>query len=99
MLCRDCLVHFRHADVWRALASFKRTGAGILIATTFTSRAVNEEIPTGAWGPLNLQAPPFSFPEPFQVVDERCLHTGGIYADKVLGFWRLQELPGPFAVE
>ena len=93
VLCRDCLVHFRHADVWRALASFKSTGARILIATTFSRRPANEDISTGGWSPLNLQAPPFGFPEPLQVVDERCLHTGGIYSDKVLAFWRLQELP------
>ncbi len=93
ILCRDCLVHFSHADARRALANFRRSGSRHLIATTFVGNRENEDIATGGWRCLNLQRPPFDFPEPLALVDERCSHSGGIYADKRLGIWRIGDLP------
>ncbi|HEX2076999.1 MAG TPA: class I SAM-dependent methyltransferase [Longimicrobium sp.] len=96
ILCRDCLVHFSFADAWAALANFRRTGSRWLLATTFVERESNEDIRTGGWRTLNLQAAPFRFPPPVSVIDERCLHTGGIYRDKRLALWALDSLPaGP----
>lgn len=96
VLCRDCLVHFSTADVWRAVRAFRESGSRYLLATTFVGRTENPEIRTGSWRPMNLQAPPFNFPPPLALVDERCLHTGGIYRDKRLGLWELDSLPaGP----
>jgi hypothetical protein len=40
-----------------------------------------------------MQHPPFSLPEPLQLIDEQCHHTGGIYADKRIGLWRFSDLP------
>jgi hypothetical protein len=37
-------------------------------------------------------APPFAFPAPLAVIDERCTHSGGIYRDKRLGLWELASL-------
>ena len=93
ILCRDCLVHFTDAEVWSALRNFRRSGSTLLLATTFTARESNPPITTGAWRPLNLEAPPFRFPPPLEFVDERCLHTNGAYADKRLALWRLADLP------
>jgi len=42
-----------------------------------------------------MQRRPFSFPPPRELIDERCHHTGGIYADKRLGLWQLADLPSP----
>jgi hypothetical protein len=96
VFCRDALVHFTSGDVWDALARLRATGARYLIATTFVGDRTNVEIVTGDWRPLNLERPPFSFPPPIELVDERCLHTGGIYADKRLGLWRFADVPaGP----
>jgi hypothetical protein len=93
VLCRDALVHFSFADIWRALANLRRSGARYLITTTFIGDRENEEIATGAWRPLNLERPPFCFPPPQRLIDERCWHTGGIYADKRLGVWRRRDVP------
>lgn len=93
VLCRDALVHLCHKDIHAAVANFRRTGAEYLLATTFIGERPNDDIGTGEWRPLNLQRPPFSFPPPLELVDERCLHTGGIYADKRLGLWRFRDLP------
>jgi len=89
ILCRDCLVHFSHDDIVRALKNFHRSGSRYLLTTTFVERGVNDDIATGAWRPLDLQAAPFAFPPPLAVVDERCTHTGGIYRDKRLALWEL----------
>jgi 2-polyprenyl-3-methyl-5-hydroxy-6-metoxy-1,4-benzoquinol methylase len=92
ILCRDCLVHFSFDDVWRGLRNFKRTGSRYLLSTTFQNRERNFEIATGDWRPLNLQAPPFGLPPPVRAIDEKCLHTGGIYSDKRLALWELDSL-------
>ena len=94
ILCRDCLVHFSHRDVWTTLENFRRSGARYLLTTTFVARAANAGIRTGAWQPLNLEAAPFDFPPPLALVDERCLHSGGIFRDKRLALWELAALPG-----
>jgi len=93
ILCRDCLVHFAFDDVWRALANFRRSGSRYLLTTTFESRDKNFEIATGDWRPLNLRIAPFCFPPPLQVIDEKCLHTGGIYSDKRLALWEVSAVP------
>ncbi|HEX2093318.1 MAG TPA: class I SAM-dependent methyltransferase [Longimicrobiaceae bacterium] len=96
ILCRDCLVHFSDRDVWAALRNFRRSGSKYLLTTTFLDRPANAEIRTGGWRPLNLEAAPFHLPPPADLVDERCLHTGGIYADKRLALWALDTVPeGP----
>jgi SAM-dependent methyltransferase len=95
VLSRDGLVHLSQADVFRALANLRRTGATYLVATTFLADRSNEDIRTGEWRPLNMQRPPFDFPAPLALLDERCHHTGGIYSDKRLAVWRFADLP-PF---
>ncbi|HEX8244427.1 MAG TPA: class I SAM-dependent methyltransferase [Longimicrobium sp.] len=93
VLCRDCLVHFSFADARAALLNFRRSGARWLLTTTFVDVRKNLDIRTGGWRVLNLQAPPFSFPEPEALIDERCTHSGGRYRDKCLGLWRMDALP------
>ena len=93
ILCRDCLVHFAFADIWRALRNFQESGPRYLLATTFVERDENSDIATGGWRPLNLERPPFSFPSPIAVVDERCFHSDGAGRDKRLALWELASLP------
>jgi len=93
IFCRDALVHFSARDVWATLANFRRSGSRYLLTTTFVDRDRNREIRTGAWRPLNLEAAPFDFPAPIDLVDERCTHTGGIYRDKRLALWEIASLP------
>jgi hypothetical protein len=93
VLCRDALVHLAETDVFAALANLRRTGARWLLTTTFVGdERANPDVPTGGWRPLNLERPPYSLPPPAAVVDERCHHTGGIYADKRLGLWEFAAL-------
>ncbi len=82
-----------HRDIHAAIENFRRSGCTYLLATTFVADRRNVDIRTGTWRPLHMQGPPFDFPPPLALVDERCVHTGGIYRDKRLALWRLRELP------
>src|SRR5262249_12976094 len=93
ILCRDCLVHFCLTDIRAALSNFKRSRSGFLLTTTFIDFQTNADISTGAWRQLNLERAPFDFPPPQATIDEKCLHTGGIYADKRLALWRMADIP------
>jgi len=71
IVCRDCLVHFSLADIRQALLNFERSGAGYLLATTFPRAEGNSDIQTGGWRPVNLERPPFNFPPPLGLIDEK----------------------------
>ena len=90
ILCRDCLVHFSDCHVFNSLKNIIVSESTFLLTTTFTKRQRNEDIPTGAWRPINLLLPPFNFPPPMKLIDERC-PTGG-YSDKHLGLWRIGDI-------
>ena len=92
ILCRDCLVHFSYHDTFAALRNFKRSQATYLLTTTFLAFAENADIETGGWRQLNFEQPPFNFPPPEKVIDEKCWHSGGIYADKRLALWKLARI-------
>jgi hypothetical protein len=92
ILCRDLLVHFSFDDIRKAIHNFQRSGSAFILATTFTRFSQNTEIGTGDWRQLNLERAPFNFPKPLALIDEQCTHTGGIYTDKHLALWRLDEI-------
>lgn len=92
ILCRDGLVHLSFADIAGALGNFAGR-ARWLIATTFTAHAVNVDIETGGWRPLNLQRPPFNFPPPQGLVDEKRLDDSGASMHKHLAAWDVSSLP------
>ena len=94
ILCRDCLVHFSFVDASRALRNLCAGRSGYLLTTTFPGRARNDDIATGQWRPLNLQAPPFSLPSPLRVISEHCTEEQGAYADKSLGLWAIEQIVG-----
>jgi hypothetical protein len=92
ILCRDALVQYSFRDGLAMLRNFRKSGAEWLLATTFPGRDDNRDIATGDWRPLNLELPPFSFPQPHELVVERCSEGDGRYCDKSLGLWRFAEL-------
>jgi hypothetical protein len=92
VLCRDLLPHLSYAEIWSALRNFRRTGATYLITTTFARPRPNRDTTGGNWRTLNLTLPPFDFPPPLLLLDERCSEGGGTFSDKGLGVWRLAEL-------
>ncbi|MEM9203117.1 MAG: class I SAM-dependent methyltransferase [Actinomycetota bacterium] len=93
VLCRDCLVHFSDRDIVRAVSNLRRSGSRYLLTTTYIDRALNRNIATGDWRPLNLEREPFSFPPPLRLIDEKCTEEGGRFSDKSLALWKLDSLP------
>lgn len=90
ILCRDCLVHLSHDDIWRALRNIARSGARYVLMTHFGGPRPNVDITAGDWRPLNLCRPPFHFPPPLAQVPE---DQGAGYQDKVLALWQVERLP------
>lgn len=89
ILCRDLLGHFSNADVKKALANIKKSGATYLLATTFPEHETSGNIETGEWRPINL-ASFFGLPDPLEYINENCTDGGGAFKDKSLGLWRLK---------
>ncbi|MGB8367492.1 MAG: class I SAM-dependent methyltransferase, partial [Candidatus Babeliales bacterium] len=94
MLCRDCLVHLRFEDIQQALKNMKDSGITYLLVTTYPRTQINQKLNITAprpWRPLNLQKPPFNFPEPLVLINEGCKHDKK-YPDKSLGLWKLEDI-------
>jgi hypothetical protein len=82
---RDCLVHLSFANIARAVANFRASGATWLIATTFPAWQSNADCEDGDWRALNFERAPFTWGPPVELLNENCLEAGG--------GWRGQE-PG-----
>lgn len=92
ILCRDCLVHLSFSHIFDSLKNIKASGSKYILTTTFINRERNEDIPTSSkWRPLNLQKPPFNFPLPVSLIDEKCPIEG--FEDKNLGLWEIKDIP------
>jgi Methyltransferase domain len=89
IFCRDCLVHLSFDNIGRAIAQFRASGAQWLLTTTFPEWEANSDCEDGDWRALNLQRPPFDWPTPIELINERCEEGGGGWRDKSLGLWRL----------
>src|SRR5229473_68950 len=89
VLCRDALVHLSFANIERAVANFKASGAVWLIATTFPEWQSNGDCEDGDWRALNFEIRPFSWGPPLELLNENCTEAGGGWRDKSLGVWRL----------
>jgi hypothetical protein len=74
------------------LANFRRSGAKYLLTTTFTDRPENRDLGRLIWRPLNLQAAPFRFPPPLELLNEGCTEENSQFADKSLGLWQITDL-------
>lgn len=93
IFCRDCLVHLTYDEICKVIANFKRSNSTYLLTTTFTDRRDNIDLVLeNIWRPLNLEMPPFNFPKPLKLINEKCTEDNNQYTDKSLGLWRLDEI-------
>ncbi len=99
ILCRDCLVHLKFQDILKTLQNMKKSGSVYLLNTTFPQTKLNQDLNNRSlkkkvpWRPLNLQQPPFNFPEPLVLIKEECKHDKQ-YPDKSLGLWKIEDIQG-----
>jgi hypothetical protein len=94
ILCRDALVHLSFANIDRAVANFRASGASWLITTTFPQWQTNADCEDGDWRALNFEHAPFCWGAPVEMLNENCTEAGGGWRDKSLGVWRLVETGG-----
>jgi len=93
VLSRDFLVHLSYSDIFSVLRNLKLSRSKYLLTTTFANRMSNMDTYTGDWRPLNLELPPFNFPTPICLINEKCTENRGDYSDKSLGLWDFENLP------
>lgn len=92
IFCRDCLVHFSFEDIFKALRNFKNSGSTYLLTTTYIHRGKNNQIQTGGWRAINLEKAPINFPKPRRIIWENNLDDQGMYHDKCMALWNLNDL-------
>jgi hypothetical protein len=93
VFCRDCLVHLSNAHIAAALESVRRSGATWLLTTTFPDVPGNRVIATGQWRRVDLTKAPFNLAPPERLIVEGCESEKGQGPGKMLGLWRVADLP------
>lgn len=93
VFCRDCLVHLSNDHIAAALENVRRSGATWLLTTTFPDAPENRDIATGQWRKVDLTKPPFRLPPPERLIEEGREGVKGQMAGKMLGLWRVADLP------
>jgi hypothetical protein len=87
-LARDLMIHFPDKAVWTAINQFQMSSIDYLLATTYPNSTENKDIKFGQVRHLNLCAPPFSLPAPFEVLHEDDDPITG----RVVGVWRRADI-------
>ena len=96
MFVRDCLVHFSFEDIKKSIFRIKQSKSTYFLSTSFANLKKNTDIYTGDWRPINLEKEPFNFPKPIITINEECDEMDGIYSDKCICLWEIEELPDYF---
>jgi hypothetical protein len=87
-LARDLMIHFPDEAVRAALNQFRQSSIRYLLATTYPNALKNTDIKYGQVRHLNLCAPPFGLPPPFEILPEDDDPNTG----RVIGVWRRSDI-------
>jgi hypothetical protein len=87
-LARDLMIHFPNEAVRTAINQFRKSTVRYLLATTYPNARQNSDIRYGQVRHLNLCAPPFSLPPPFEILPEDDDPNTG----RVIGVWRRSDI-------
>jgi hypothetical protein len=87
-LARDLMIHFPDEAVRTAINQFRKSTVRYLLATTYPNARQNSDIRYGQVRHLNLCAPPFSLPPPFEILPEDDDPNTG----RVIGVWRRSDI-------
>ncbi len=96
IFCRDMFVHLSEKDIRKTLRNFKASGSKYLLTTTYTKNGTeciktNRSIKSGSWRPTDLEKPPYNFPKPLLIFDEKSSRKFGL--GKSLALWELKDIP------
>lgn len=92
VISRDCFVHFSFNDISLAIENICKSKSKYILTTTFTEVKNNIDIVTGEWRTINLMEKPFNFPDPILLINENCSEQNGIYSDKSMGLWKIEDI-------
>ncbi|MEH1869049.1 MAG: class I SAM-dependent methyltransferase [Nostoc sp.] len=91
IFCRDCLVHLSFKDAIAVIKNFKKSHSTYLLTTIYPGIPENKDIVTGDWRAIDLQLPPYNFPDMLEVIDEKTTERKD-YPQKSLGLWKLSDI-------
>lgn len=91
IFCRDCLVHLSFKDALDVIKNFKKSKSKYLLSTTYPGIIKNQDIVTGDWRAIDLQLPPYKFPDMLEIIDEETTERQD-YKQKSLGLWKLSDI-------
>ncbi len=93
VIVRDCFVHLKNEDIFKALNNIKKSESKYLLTTHFTwdSAKCNQDIKTGQWRRLNLTKKPFNFPFPEHIIVEGNFQSND--HDKTMSLWNISNIP------
>ncbi len=94
LLCRDCLVHLDYERIAGVIGNMQRSGIPLLLTTSHRRQLENEDKLTGQHRFLNLQKPPFNWPEPIDMIEED-IPSPKRDSGKILGLWRVADIQAP----
>lgn len=92
IFCRDVLVHFNNRQILRTIKNIKKSNSKYLLTTTFPAVTKNLNIITGEWRALDLCKPPFNFPAPIKLINEKCTEENKLSFSKSLGLWKISDI-------
>ena len=81
---RDCMLHLSFTDGLSALKNIKSSGSPLVLMSTWPSKSKTLDILSGHFRPVDLCQPPFSLPEPIQIIKEN-------EPKKYAGLWQTSE--------
>lgn len=87
-LCRDCLIHLSHANIFAALRNFVNSDIDFCLLTTHRREDTNRDIANGGYRRLNLCRAPFNLPEPRALL--RDYPEGG--EERHVGLWHRDDI-------
>lgn len=91
IFCRDCLVHLSFKDAIAVIKNFKKSNSTYLLTTIYPGIPENKDIVTGDWRAIDLQLPPYKFPDMLEIIDEETTERKD-YPQKSLGLWKLSDI-------
>lgn len=97
VLCRDLVIHLALADIRRLLAGVVQSGATYLLISHYRDCAVNVEIASGDFRPVNLCLTPFFLPPPRETIAEQSRMAAGAFTDRALALWSVAEVGAALA--
>lgn len=92
LMCRDLLIHFSEADIFRFFQNLQKTNITYILTTHFFEEK-NQDIATGQWRPINLTEQPYNLPKPADhILEKTKMFDGRFSQTKTMSLWRIEDI-------